>query len=312
MNIFEILIMQPIFNILIGIYAILPGHDFGISLIIFTILVRLAMWPLVKKQLHQTKLMRQVQPELKKIKARTKGNKQLETKLMMELYREKGVKPFSSIGLLILQLPIFIALFQVIRIITEHRGQIHDFTYSFIASLQPIKDVIANPHNFNEKLFGIINLTQPGIGVKGIYIPAIILALVAAVFQFIQSRQLAPKPDSNKRLRDILKASATGSGQVDQSEISAIMSNRMALFMPVMLLFIAVYLPSALVLYYAVSSIVAVIQQRAVLSQDAEELVSLADKKSPGTSKRESAAQEAQVVTQPKTSKPKRKKRKRR
>ncbi len=311
MNIFEILIMQPIFNILAGIYAILPGHDFGISLIIFTVLVRLAMWPLVKKQLHQTKLMRQVQPELKKIKARTKGNKQLETKLMMELYRERGVKPFSSIGLLLLQLPIFIALYQVIRVITEHRDQIHDFSYGFIASLDPIKELIAHPDNFNEKLFGIVNLTQPGIGAKGIYIPAIILALVAAFFQFIQSRQLAPKLDSNKKLRDVLKASAGGE-KVDQSEVSAIMTNRMTLFMPVMLLFIAVYLPSALVLYYAASSIVAVIQQHAVLSRDEKELVSLADKKTIKTSQRESAAQEAEIIKPAKTPKPKGKKRKRR
>lgn len=312
MNIFEVLIMQPIFNILAGIYAILPGHDFGISLIIFTVLVRLAMWPLVKKQLHQTKLMRQVQPELKKIKARTKGDKQLETKLMMELYRERGVKPFSSIGLLLLQLPVFIALYQVIRIITQHRDQIHSFSYGFVASLGPIKELIAHPDHFNEKLFGVVNLTQPGIGAKGIYIPAILLALVAAFFQFIQSRQLAPKLDSNKKLRDVLKSSAGGE-KVDQSEVSAIMTNRMTLFMPVFLLFVAVYLPSALVLYYAASSIVAVIQQHAVLSRDEEELVSLADQKIPTTSQRESAAQEAEIIKPTKkTSRAKRKKRKRR
>ena len=65
---FTTIIVQPIFNLLVLIYAILPGHNFGLSLIIFTIIIRLLLWPLVKKQLHQTKLMRKLQPEIKKIK----------------------------------------------------------------------------------------------------------------------------------------------------------------------------------------------------------------------------------------------------
>ena len=64
---FTTLIVQPIFNILVAIYAVLPGHNFGLAIIIFTILVRVAMWPLVKKQLHHAKAMRELQPELKKL-----------------------------------------------------------------------------------------------------------------------------------------------------------------------------------------------------------------------------------------------------
>jgi len=48
---FDLLIVQPIFNLLVLIYAMLPGHNFGLSIIIFTIIVRLLMWPLIKKQL---------------------------------------------------------------------------------------------------------------------------------------------------------------------------------------------------------------------------------------------------------------------
>ena len=70
MNIFELLVIQPVFNLLIGLYSIIPGGDFGISLIIFTIIIRFMLYPLVKKQLHQTKAMKKLQPELKKIKAR--------------------------------------------------------------------------------------------------------------------------------------------------------------------------------------------------------------------------------------------------
>ena len=72
---FTTLIVQPIFNLLVLVYALLPGHNFGVALIIFTIIIRLLLWPLVKKQLHQAKAMRELQPEIKRIKKATKGNR---------------------------------------------------------------------------------------------------------------------------------------------------------------------------------------------------------------------------------------------
>lgn len=316
MNIFDLLIVQPIFNILLFIYGIIPGNDFGIALIIFTILVRLVMWPLIKKQLHQTKLMRKIQPELKKIKAKTKGNKALEAQLMMEMYREKGIKPFSSIGLLLLQLPIFIALFRVIQIITVERDQIGRYTYEFMSNIPAIGTLLDNPQAFNEYLFGIIDLTQTAFNDNGIYIPLLLMALLAAGLQFVQSRQLLPQQKSKKRLRDIMKDSAKGK-DVDQSEVTAIMSGRMIMFLPLVLFFVALYLPGALVLYYAMTSLVAVIQQHFVLSKDVEEMEDIADapaKKSQKTSKKKTKevegkkseakaraekAQEATVVAEP-------------
>jgi YidC/Oxa1 family membrane protein insertase len=107
-NIFEILIVQPLFNLLMVLYSIIPGGDFGISIILFTVLLRLVMYPLVKRQLHQTKAMRKLQPELEEIKRRTKGNKQLQGVQMMELYKKHGVSPFRSIGIVLVQLPVFI------------------------------------------------------------------------------------------------------------------------------------------------------------------------------------------------------------
>jgi YidC/Oxa1 family membrane protein insertase len=275
MNVFDLIIVQPIFNVLLFIYGILPGHDFGLSIIIFTVLVRLALWPLIKKQLHQTKLMRKVQPELKKLKARTKGDRQAEAKLVMELYRERGVKPFSSIGILLVQLPIFIALFQVISIITQHSDQISKYVYDFIKPFDAVHRLIDNPHAA-ETFFGVIDLAKTAFQGGKIYPALIALALIAALFQYIQTKQLMPKNDSKKKLRDILKASGKGE-QVDQSEMTAIMTGKMALFMPLLLLVFALYLPGAVILYYAVSSIVAVIQQHIILNKDEEELLELAD-----------------------------------
>lgn len=308
MNIFDLLITQPIFNLLAIIYGLLPGSDFGIALIIFTVLVRLAMWPLIKKQLHQTKVQREIQPELKKIKQKAAGNKQLEGQLMLELYREKGVNPVGSIGILFLQLPIFIALYSVIRIITTQRDQVAHWTYGFVQNLGPINDIIHNSnHYFNESLLGVVNLSKTAIENGQIYWPLMILAVLAAALQFYQSKQITPQPTEHKRLRDVMAATAAGQ-QVDQGDVSAIMSQRMLFIFPIMTFFVMIYLPGAITLYTVVGSIVAIIQQRIVLKEDVEEMEVLAD----GTKAaviREKNAQEAVVVKAPKQRGKKRSKR---
>ncbi len=297
MNIFDLLILQPIFNLLIFIYSIIPGSDFGIALIIFTVIVRLLMWPLVKKQLHQTKLQRTIQPELKQIKAKAKGDKSLEGQLMLELYREKGIKPMSSIGILFLQIPIFIALFSVVRIITTERDKVAGFAYGFLEQIGPIKELITNPDNFNESLLGIVNLAKTAVTNEGIYWPLIILALLSAALQFYQTRQISPQPTEHKRLRDILQAQAAGK-EVDPTEASAIMMQRMNMFFPLMTFMVMIYLPGAISLYTVVSSIVAVIQQHILLDRDVDEMQILADQGSArDAQKRVDAAIEAEVVS---------------
>src|SRR5437868_13876389 len=102
-NIFTTLIVQPIFNLLVLIYALIPGHNFGLAIILFTVIVRLLMWPLVKKQLHHAKAMRDLAPALKKIKAAAAGDRQKESKLTMELYKEREINPFASLGIVLVQ-----------------------------------------------------------------------------------------------------------------------------------------------------------------------------------------------------------------
>jgi YidC/Oxa1 family membrane protein insertase len=266
------------------------------------------MWPLIKKQLHQTKVQREIQPELKKIKQKAAGNKQLEGQLMMELYREKGVNPLGSIGILFLQLPIFIALYNVIRIITTQRDQVAHWTYGFVQNLGPINDIINNSnHYFNESLLGVVNLSKTAVSNGQIYWPLMILAVLAAALQYYQSKQITPQPTEHKRLRDVMAATTAGQ-QVDQSEVSAIMSQRMLFIFPVMTFFVMIYLPGAIALYTVVGSIVAIIQQHVVLKEDVEEMEVLAD----GTKAaviREKNAQEAVVVKAPKQRGKKRSKR---
>ena len=108
MSFFDEFIVRPIFNLLMAIYSLIP--DFGVSIIIFTILVRLLLWPLIKKQLHQAKAMRKMQPELAKIKKQYAKNPQMRNLAMMELYKKHNVSMFGSLGIMVIKLPILIAM----------------------------------------------------------------------------------------------------------------------------------------------------------------------------------------------------------
>jgi len=312
MNIFDLIIGQPIFNLLIAIYGLIPGGDFGLALIVFTILVRLALWPLVVRQLHQTKIMRKLRPEMKKIKQETKGNRQLEGVMMLELYKKYNYRPFQSFLVLIIQLPIFFAIFSAVRIITNGRDQIASHVYPFLEGLPQVHNLIINPDAFNEKLFGFLDLTQHAVGSDGINIFLILLAALSAFMQYISSRQVTPVTKTRK-LREVLAEASSGK-QADQSEMSEIMSANMIKFMPILMFFIMISLPGALALYYAVSNIFGVIQQHFILKRDEEELEQIAeepDKKSKATNKdnkaknRADKAIEAEVVKTPGSSKTK-------
>lgn len=286
-----------------GLYSIIPGGDFGVALIIFTVLVRLALWPLVKKQLHQARAMQKLQPELVRIKKETKGNRQLESMQMMELYKKHDVSPFRSIGILLIQLPIFIALYQVIRIFTLQRSDVAKYTYGFLKGIGPIKELIAHPEHFNEKLLGFLDLTRQAITSNPLSVNVIllILAIGAAVTQYIMSKQTMPKQQTKKRLRDIM-SEAAGGKQANQSEMNAAMMSKMTKFLPFMMLFIMINLPGALVLYYTVSNLVAVLQQHRILKKDSEELIEIADEAPIEQNKKATAkarakqAQEATVI----------------
>lgn len=304
MNIFEIFIVQPIFNLLLAIYSFvnfIPYAGFGLSVIIFTIIVRFALWPLVVKQLHQVKAMRKLQPELARIKKASKGNRQLESMQMLELYKKHEVKPFRSILILLIQLPIFIALFQVIRIFTSHRDEIAHFTYGFMQNLETVKQLINDPNSFNKMFLGFVDITQPAFANGSVDILLVLLAGLAAYTQYIISKQTAPST-STKRLRDVLAEAGDGK-QPDQAELNAVMMGKMTKFLPFLMFFIMLSLPGALALYYATSNVFAAIQQHFLLKRDAEEMDKLADQTSKKGGKKATAkarareAREAEVTS---------------
>lgn len=276
MNIFELLILQPIFNLLIAIYSVMPGGDFGIAIIIFTIIIRFLLYPLVRRQLHQTKMMRKLQPQLKKIKQRNTNNRQAQAMEMMELYKRHGVSPFRSIGILLIQFPILIGLFLAIRVFTDHRQDLAKYTYDFLENFEPVRVLVENPDQFNEKMLGFIDLTKHAIGSHGIDFILITLALLSAVTQYFMSKQTMPHDPNGKTFSDIMKEAAEGK-QADQAEMNAVVMRNMIKVMPVLIFFVMINLPGALALYYTVSNLVAVAQQHFLLKEDEEELEELAE-----------------------------------
>lgn len=293
---FTTLIVQPIFNILVAIYALLPGHNFGLAIIIFTILIRLALWPLVKKQLHQTKAMRKIQPELKRIKKESKGDRQKEAMLTMELYKERGIKPLASIGVLLLQLPILIALYIGLKKVVDDPNQIYNFAYPFLQNLSWMQELNQNINLFDETLFGLVDLTRPALSNGTLYLPALVLVLGSAVIQYFQSKQLLPQDKDARSLRTILKDAGEGK-QADQSEVSAAVGRSTVYLLPLMIFFFTVGLPSALSLYWLVGGLVAFFQQSRILREDEEELEELANEPLPKDVK---AIPEAEVVSRSK------------
>lgn len=273
---FETIIVKPIFNALMLLYSIIPGGDFGIAIIIFTILIRFLLYPLVKKQLHQTKMMRKMQPELAEIKKNAKGNKQVEAMQQMELYKRYGIKPFSSILVLIIQLPIFIALYQVIQIMTLHRDQLARYMYAPVENIQAIKTIVQDPNHFNHQLLGFIDLTKTAFSNGTVNIALLALAIISAATQYIMSKQTMPtNGKKTKKFREIMAEAAAGT-QSDPTEMSSAMMGSMIKIMPIMMFFIMIGLPGALALYYTVSNLVATAQQHYLLHKDTEEMEELA------------------------------------
>ena len=303
-NFIDFIIVRPIVNILFIIFNLV--HDFGLAIIILTVLIKFLMWPLTKRQLNQSKLIRKIQPELTQIKKNCKGNKQLESIQTMDLYKRYNVKPFASILTLIIQLPIFIAIFSAIRVIATPLPQdnLMNRAYEIVAyEGSEIKDLeekqkvylsdLTNEnipveekaeYDFHPQLFGIINLDVKASDVlmgkfslSALFILA--CAIMASVIQYIATKQQMPsgKSEKKKSFRDLLKDAKEGR-EIDDSEISGMATGQMSMMMPVMMFIIMFNLNGALAFYYFLSNIITVIQQKVILNKVDKEIDEVTDK----------------------------------
>lgn len=248
---FTLIFVQPLFNVLLALYAIIPGHSFGLAVIGLTVLVRLALWPLFSKQLHSQKAMQRLQPEVAKVRAKAKGDRQKETAMLMELYKEHGTSPFASLLPVILQLPILIALVSVFNH-SLHTDQIAKLAYPFVRHLDFIAGIIHHQISFNPSLFGLVDLTKGNL----------VLALAAGAAQFLQARLMQP----------------TATPGDDQAKLM----QSMTYIFPVVTVVFALRFPSALALYWTVTSLMAALQQFLVLRKDAHEMEAVEDEAEKG------------------------------
>ena len=317
---FTTLFVQPVFNLLTFIYAIIPGHNFGVALILFTLLVRYLMYPLLRKQLYHTKAMREMQPELKRIKKEAAGDRQKESVMMMELYKERQINPLAPIGLMAVQIPLLLALFSGLHRIVVNPHEVIDFSYSFIRDMSAMKQLAGDIKLFDNTLLGFIDLSRSAIGTNGIYIPAMLLVIGSSVTQFLQIRQTSPADKDTRKLRQILKDAGKGA-TADQAEVNAAMGRNMSYVFPVLIFFLTVSFAAALSLYWFVGGLIAYLQQAYLLKKDQENMMGADAAGAPSKAKARVAKSEpveaeiiqdtpsAKAKTPNKKSAPKRKKR---
>ena len=219
-TIFNTLVFQPFFNILILLYQYIPGRDFGVAVIALTLLIRAALYPVTAYGVKVQKRMADLQPKIEEIKERFKNSKQEQGRATMELYKQEGVNPFAGIFPLLIQLPIFIALFQLFG--KEIDPEKFELLYFFVP----------NPGMIDPTFLGILNLGEASF----------VVALFAGAFQFIQSKQAAP-PRSKKKPKK------------DGPDFASMMQTQMIYVFPLFTVFIVARFPSALGVYWIVTSL---------------------------------------------------------
>jgi len=255
MNPFDVILINPFLNILIFLYNILssvgiPGA-LGISIITLTVLIRLAIWPLTTKQLESTRKMASLKPHLDRIKAEHGDDKARHQQEISKLYKEKGVNPLSGCLPLIVQMPIFIALYQVLLKIVDVENdfinRINAVLYSPSLNLEEIPstnflsfDLASRPSQWAE--IGFIILLIP---------------IVTGLLQYIQAKMLAPLPSQTKAVVKKVE----GEKKQSTEDTMASMQSQMTLIMPIMIAFFSYGFAVGLSLYWNTFTVIGIVQQ---------------------------------------------------
>lgn len=230
LTIYYTLLYQPLLNFLVLIYVL--TNNFGIAVIVLTVLIKWLTGPLNKKAIESQKAMTEIQPKIKEIQKKYKDTPEKQAQAMMALYKEKNFNPFSSIFLLFIQIPIIIALFQIFKggIVVDPQ-----FMYSFIHL----------PEMINPYFLGI-DLSQPNI----------ILAVLAAIAQYFQA-----KTSFGKQKKD------DGEPKDKTMQITDMMQKQMIFILPIVTLFVLFTLPSALGVYWLITTAMTIYQQKKILKE---------------------------------------------
>ena len=245
---FNIIFVNPMINALILFYSLFPFHDFGIAIIILTLIIRAVLWPLQNQTLRSQKALNKLQPDIKKISEKYKNDPKKVQAMTLELYKEKEVNPLSSCLPTLIQLPLLFALFYAlikfkdpnfIKLTDPNTGLL-SYLYPWVKNLGFVKSAMTG--TFTTNLFGFISLAKPNI----------YLALLAGGTQFLQTKLMTP--------------TGQGGGQAAQT------MNMMLYMFPLLTIFIGLSLPGALPLYWIITSGAAALQQYLVIHHDVEVL----------------------------------------
>jgi YidC/Oxa1 family membrane protein insertase len=223
------ILYQPIWNALVGLYNLIPGENVGVAIIVLTVLIKVVLFPFSLQSLRSQKAMQAIQPKLDEIKKKYKGEKEKLAKAMMEVYAKEKVSPLSSCIPLLIQLPILIALYMVLRDgLVEPRA---DLLYTFVS----------NPGALNPHFLGM-----------DLAVPSIIIALGAGIAQFFQTKLI--------QVRKPPKAVEKSEGAKDESMMGMV-NKQMLYVMPIITVVIGAGLPGGLVLYWFTTNVLTVFQQ---------------------------------------------------
>ena len=227
--IFNETLYRPLFNGLIFLYNTVSFHDFGVAIILLTVIIRLILFPLNQKAIKSQKAMNTLQPQIKEIQQKFKDDRVKQSQSLMELYQKNKINPAGGCLPLLLQLPILLALYQVLwnGLNPERLNALYSF--------------ISRPEAINPIFFGFLDLSKGS--------PA--MAILAGIFTFWQSKMM------------FSKSSLKG----NPGDFSAMMNKQMLYLMPLMTIFIAWKLPAGLALYWVVMTLCGIGQQYLILKQ---------------------------------------------
>lgn len=227
-ELFQVILYQPILNLLVWFYVV--TGSFGIAVIFLTVIIRTALLPLNAKMLKSQKELQEIQPLIVDLQKKYKDNKEKQAEEMMKIYREKNINPFASFWVLLIQLPIILALYQVIRNISTGT----DFVlYSFIQ----------NPGAIDFMFFGM-----------DLAVPNLIFAAIVAIFQFFQIKTSQPKKKEDKKPKE----------DDQMAKMQNMMQKQMLFIFPIFTFFVLTQLPSALGVYWLVITLFTIIQQKII------------------------------------------------
>jgi YidC/Oxa1 family membrane protein insertase len=253
-EIFNLILINPITNLLIAIYnALLFLHipyALGFSIIVLTALIRLLLWPVVAQQIKATKAMQRMAPHIAAIKEKHKSDKKRQQEETMKLYKEHGVNPVGGCLPALVQIPIFISLYRVLtHIVSSSSAQVMARVNGVVYF-----GALKVNHAIDTTFFGLPLATVPKNNLS--HEPWLILIpIVTGFMQFILSKMMMPE--------EVLDAKQVLAKKTPQKsdDFQAAMQKQTLFIFPIMIGFFSFTLPVGLSLYWNTFSLFGILQQ---------------------------------------------------